>query len=278
MMASGIGIVLLGFIPLLSSGIQNPVHDSARENFYSALNLGPSGAPPEPAGAPLLSCSISRDNCGSISPSANSVYIADGAYDLADGTLFFVDVPSGSDGVFQVDPSTCEIVQGTYYSVNYGMSQRGIGYDPEYHRIWVGGWNDGFLNQHSAAPPYLTVSYTFTGLDIGGIAVSDADDYLFVGTSGYPDMLYVYDIGGGALGELLGSWPIPWQTYSDGYDMAGLSYDDDLGRLVMVNQAAAGPGTKREIFDFDILSGPVGTDHCELGETDFAWGVAVVEE
>ena len=178
--------------------------------------------------------------------------------------------------MFQMDPYTCEVISGTYYSVNNGLSQRGVGYDPEFHRIWVGSWNDFYLNQHEAQPPYDQVSANYVGLAIASIAVDEVDDYLFIGTNSYPDYLYCYDITGGTLEELLGSWQVPWQSGTNGYDMAGMCYDDDSGRLVLVNQRTI--SGEMEAFDFSLEDGLAGAGYCDLDYTTYAWGMALVED
>lgn len=270
-------IVLLGSIAAVP--IESPkVSQITRIDSKESLNLGPEESIPVQGATPIYSCDISRDNCGSITPNYFSVFIADGAFDKTDSTLFFVDVPSGGDGVFQIDPATCETVSGSYYSINDGTSQRGIGYDPENHHIWVGGWNDRYLNQHDATPPYYPISYNYVDLAIAGCAVDDSANYLFVATNSSPDMLHVYDITGGTLGTQLGAWEIPWQSASDGYDMAGMSFNDITRQLVMVNQYMAGPGIAREIFDFDISTGLTQVDYCHLDNTGYAWGIALIED
>jgi hypothetical protein len=244
----------------------------------TALNLEAVTVTPTIRSAPRSSCDIARDNCGQITPSSVSVFIADGAYNSTDHTIFFVDVPSGSDGIFQFDPMTCAVMSGTYYSINYGLSQRGIAFDPNRYQVWAGGWGDYILNQHEATPPYSRIQSNYIGHGITGAAVDPLSDFLFIGNNEYPDMLYVYDISSGYLGSMLGSWSIPWQTESDGYDMAGMGFDDDSGRLIMVNQFLAGPGIVRESFDFDISIGLIQTGYCSLDNTGYAWGMAVVED
>jgi hypothetical protein len=272
-----LALALAGFVAV--SSVQssriagdNPIDPSA------ATNLGPETSVPN-VPVPMTNCDIAFDNCGSITPSSYSVFIADGARNVQDGTLFFVDVPSYSDGVFQVDPATCSIVSGTYYTVNYGLSQRGIAYDANRHQIWVGGWNDYYMNQHDATPPYSLISYNYVGLGVAGGAVDAANDYLYIATNSYPDYVYCYDISGGYLGSLLGAWSVPWQGSTDGYDMGGMAFDDDSGELVMVNQYGGGgvPST-REAFDVDLVSGLTPAGYCDLANTTFAWGLALVED
>jgi hypothetical protein len=267
-------------VPLIVESTESariPDRIQREENPLAAVRLGPPPAAPRATPPAFVSCDISRDNCGSITPNPSTYWIADGDHNCTDGTVFFVDVPDG-DGVFQLDPATCEVIAGTYYSVNDGVSQRGIGYDAEHHQIWVGGWNDMYLNQRDADPPYTAISYNYTGLLIASIAVDDANNYLFIGTNSYPDYLYVYDITGGVLGSLLGTWEVPWQSYSDGYDAAGMGFDDGMGQLVMVNQAGSYSGSVREIFDFSIDEGLTGASWCDLANTSFGWGIAVVAD
>ncbi|MFQ6105366.1 MAG: hypothetical protein ACE5OP_13915 [Candidatus Glassbacteria bacterium] len=77
---------------------------------------------------------------------------------------------------------TCSIVSGTYYSVNYGLTQRGIGYDASRHEIWVGSWNDYYINQHDANPPYIQISSNYVGLPIASIAT------VCIVCDGHPDI------------------------------------------------------------------------------------------
>ncbi len=243
-----------------------------------ALNLDMAeGGLPHPS-AVRSACDISRDNCGSITPIYNTVFTADGAYNPVDNTIFFCDVPSGSDGTFQFDPVTCTVVSGTYYTVNFGLSERGMAFDPNRYRFWEGGWGDYYMNQYEATPPYAVVEYNWVGLPVASGAVDPANDYLFIGTNAFPDMVYAYDISTGSLGSVLGSWAVPWQTTYDGYDMAGMSFDDDSGQLVMVNQYAAGPGITREAFDVDLAGGLTAAGYCELSSTNYAWGIGLIED
>ena len=212
-----LSLALVGFVAVTSVESTN-----ISQNYNAALNLGPDQSVPAEA-TPMADCDIARDNCGSITPSSVSVFVADGANNTTEGTLFFVDVPSGNDGVFQVDPATCSIVSGTYYSVNAGLSQRGIGYDADNHEIYHGGWNygDRTITQSSATPPYAYISSLYTGLGIASMAVDAAGDILYVATNSYPDYVYAYDISAG-IGSVLAAWTVPWQCSTDGYDMAGI--------------------------------------------------------
>ena len=244
-----------------------------------AVNLGPLMQQPAPPNVPFAACDVLRDNCGPVTPGGESVCIADGAYNSLEGTLFFVDVPSGSDGIFQVDPATCSKITASYYTVNSGVSQRGIGYDAQFHNVWVGGWNDGWLNQLSADPPYGTIENSYLGIPIASIAVDPVNRLLFIGTNENPDKLYVYDVTIGDLGDLLGVWSVPWQSESDGYDMAGMAFDNDSGQLVMINQYGGGVAPcSREAFDFDLENGLTGAGSCTLDNTEYAWGLALVHD
>jgi hypothetical protein len=272
-----VGIALAAFIAISSVESSRIGEGIPTGDMSTALHLGPVQNAPLQRWTPFFSCDNVMDPCGSIIPSPFTAWIADGEHNTTDGTLFFVDVPSDGDGIFQLDPSTCEIVEGTYYSVNGGVPQKGIGYDPEYHDIYVGGWNDGYLNQYDATPPYPPLSYTYLGVNIASIAVDDADNYLFIGTNSYPDYLYLYDITGGTLGMLLGVWAIPWQTTSDGNDMAGMDFDDDSGELVVVNQYGPSSGTAVSVMErFNLSLLPRGW--CDLANTEYAWGIGIIED
>jgi len=271
--------LILSCLVVISSMEKTGSATIIQKKEYDAVTLDPTERFPSSGGYPFMSCSVVRDNCGTITPSGASVFIADGAYNSLDGTIFFVDVPSSGDGVFQVDPATCSVVSGTYYSVNGGVSQRGIGYDALYHVIWVGGWNDQWLNQYHADPPYYVIENSYLGIPIASIAVDPVNRFLFVGTNESTDMLYVYDITYNDLGDLLGFWTIPWQSNHDGYDMAGMGFDEDSGQLVIVNQYGAGlTPSVIEFFDFDLINGPVGAGYCTTGMTGYAWGLGLVND
>jgi hypothetical protein len=185
-----------------------------------ALSLQPERNIPAPKRITFGDCDISRNNCGTVTLGPDKSWIADGAHDTLDETFFFVDV--GIDYVFQFDPVTCTVVEGTYYD--------------------------------------------------------DANNYPFIGTNTNPDLVYVFDITGGELGSELGVWSVPWQSPTDGWDMAGMGFDDDAGQLVMVNQYGNYSGTVRELFDFSIAGGLTGAGYCDLASTGFGWGIAVVED
>jgi hypothetical protein len=268
-----LSLALIGFVAV--SSVESSRIAGGSYDVNAALNLGPEQSAPTPNVTPFASCDISRDNCGSITPSSASVFVADGALNTQEGTLFFVDVPSGADGVFQLDPATCSVISGTYYSVNFGLSQRGIGYDANRHEFWVNSWNDYYCNQHDATPPYSQIAANYVGLAGAGGAVDPANDYLFIGTNSYPDMVYVYDISSGGLGSQLGAWSVPWATGTDGYDMAGMGFDDDSGNLVMVNQYG---NNAREEFTFDIVNGLAAAADCSMDNTAYPWGLALMED
>jgi hypothetical protein len=270
-------IAILGFIAIGSGERSRTIELKTDAN--APLNLGPKQIVPISAYTPFTECDISRDNCGQITSSTSSVFIADGAYNSVDMTIFFVDAAEGpGDGVFQFDPVTCSVVFGTYYSIwDFGF-KRGIAFDPNRYQIWIGSFGDAYLIQHHAEPPYENISYTYVGLPIASAAIDPANDYLIVGTNSYPDMVYVFDISSGSLGSQLGSWSVPWQSTSDGFDMAGMEFDDDSGNLVMVNQYQAGPGMVREEFTFNIDTGLAGAGTCILDNTDYAWSAALIED
>lgn len=226
---------------------------------------------------PQTPCDIARVSCGSLEPPPYTGYIADGAYNSIDHTLFFVNVPSTVEGIFQVDPLTCSIVPGTFHSINQGISQRGIAFDPRRYQIWVGGWIDMNMNQYSAHPPYDIIASNHLALSIASAAIDPANDFLFVGENSALDMVYCYDISGGSLGSLLGSWPVPWQQETDGWDMAGMAFDDDAGQLIIINQYYSGPGEAMEAFSFSLESGLTPAGYCILDRTDFAWGLGLVD-
>ncbi len=271
-------ITLVIFFAISSTESRKIIEDESGTSADAALYLGPGEGTPVLEGSSFGSCDIARDDCGSITPHPSSGYIADGAYNAIDETIFFVSVPGTAEGVFQFDPLTCTIVSGTFYSINSGLSQRGIAFDPSRYQFWAGGWIDYYMNQHDAAPPYPNISYNYVGIAIASGAIDPANDYLFIGTNSSYDMVYAYDISTGSLGELLGSWIVPWQQGWDGWDMAGMAFDDDSGQLLIVNQYLGGPGEAMEEFDFDIETGLTPAGFCTLDNTTYAWGIGLIED
>lgn len=272
-------ILVLGSI-LISSSESRRIHGSRQIPFADEpRSTGPRLSSQEKGILTFSACGISRDNCGSITPNYYSIFIADGAYNSIDGTIFFIDVASGGGGAFQLDPATCSIVPGTYFPLNeVPFNDRAIAFDPNRYQIWAGGWNLQVIKQHDATPPYELISETFLDVNIASAAIDPVNDYLFVAANNAYDWLYVYDISSGELGEMLGSWWVAWQQGTDGFDMAGMAFDDDSGQLVFVNQYLEGPGHAVEVFDFDVATGLTPAGYCTLDVTRYAWGIGLIED
>lgn len=275
---------LIGFIALSSetySSKESPLrqHVLAQPTLsQDAFSLNPQDEGvqgPQPPSPLHVDCPIETDDCGSVTPSLGSAWIADGAWNYQDETLFFVDVPSYSQGVFQVDPVTCDIISGTYYSVGTGVSDRGIAYNEATHEIWVGGWNTLSIDRRDATPPYALISNHPLAVAVAGMAIDQANQRLWVIENADPDMFHVYEISTGTP-IFLQSFEVPWQDTHDGWSAAGLAYDDgaDTGQLIAVNQDA----NSKEFFTDDWPNPPIPAGTCVLSNTGFGWGIGIKED
>ncbi len=276
------GVILVSVVSPSARFYRNCDEDHLAMPYVPSFHLGPGGNNPDSIFVtsayfrmPLASCDITENNCGVLTPSPNTIFIADGAYNSVDETIFFLDVPNGADGVFQFDPETCTIVSGTYYSINYNRSQRGIAFDPNRYEIWAGGPCDGRAYRYSAEPPYAYIEELYVGYSVWGAAFDPINDYLLLASNASPDQVYVYDP---ETLYLLGTYDVPWQGESNGYDSAGMAFDEDNGQIVMVNQCLAGRGETLEVFDFDLENGLTPAGYCNLSFTAYAWGLAIIED
>ncbi len=199
--------------------------------------------------------------CAAICPSASSIFLADFAYDLGNQRFAVVDVNT-PDGIFWMDASTCATER---YGSFAGISQRGCGYDNRSGVVYVAGWNDQTIwrvDEEFAVLGSQTMGEAFAGL-----AVDEEGSRLFAATSGSPDELIEYTIGGdGSVSPTGRRWRIPWAGASDGHSTSSLEYDDASATFISINQDAA------TIEYFQLQSGDlVNTGQCAL-PLAFGWG------
>ncbi len=155
-------------------------------------------------------------------------WAADMTYNPNTGTLWVLDV-GGDNCIHEVDPAT-QTVTGNTICPNFGVSQRGLAYDPATDTYFAGGWNDGMI--HRFAPDGTSLADVNVGLDIAGLAYNPDTQHLFVMVNASPNPVYVLDVANGY--NLVGQFTIPGFT---DYGGAGFEMDCD-GRLWAVDQTS----------------------------------------
>ncbi len=157
-----------------------------------------------------------------------TVFAADMAYNPLTGKLWQVNV--GDDNcIYELDPAT-QTATGRAICPPFGVSQRGLAYDPTTDTFYSGAWSDQILYHFDAAGRLLD-SHDLK-LNIAGLAYNPATQHLFILSSaavGYD--VYVLDVAGGY--TLIGGFDI--EGLGD-FEQAGLSLDC-AGALWTVNQA-----------------------------------------
>ncbi len=169
---------------------------------------------------------------------------ADAAFNHNTGMLWIMDV--GDDNcIHEIDPVVG--VTGNTICPTFGVSQRGLAYDPTTDTYYAGGWNDQMVH-HFAADGTLLSSVN-VGLSISGLAYNADTQHLFAQTNGGTNDVYVLDvadnyniIGQFHIGSLVGG--------------AGLEIGPD-GSLWAVDQSSdtviqSESGESTTMFEFDI--------------------------
>ncbi len=161
----------------------------------SDLAVGPDAV--VPAGAPLPHSHVPQvdaacDNlglCGVIRPSADTGFIGDFAYDIANDRFAVVDVPVGGDGVFWMDGQSCAVGDYVAYA---GVSQRGCAIDNDNGVVYTASWNDGTIWRLDLY--FNVLGSQFFHESYAGLAVDEAGKMLYAVTSSRPDELIAYAI------------------------------------------------------------------------------------
>lgn len=158
-----------------------------------------------------------------------SVFAADVAYNPVTGMLWQVNV-GGDNCIYELDPAA-QTATGRTLCPPFGVSERGLAYDPVTDTFYSGSWNDQIL-YHFDARGRLLDSIDLR-LNIAGLAYNPATRHLFVMSSnadvGYD--VYVVDVADGY--AITGGFDI---AGLGALEQAGLSLDCD-GSLWTVNQA-----------------------------------------
>jgi len=157
-----------------------------------------------------------------------TIFAADIAYNPLTGKLWQVNV--GDDNcIYELDPAT-QAATGRTVCPPFGVSQRGLAYDPTTDTFYSGSWSDQIL-YHFDGEGRLLDSHDLK-LNIAGLAYNPSTRHLFVMSSasvGYD--VYVLDVANGY--TVIGGFDIEGLG---SLEQAGLSLDCD-GNLWTVNQA-----------------------------------------
>ncbi len=192
-----------------------------------------------------------------------ALFAADIAYNPITGKLWQVNV--GEDNcIYEMDPASATAT-GRRLCPPFGVSERGLAYDPTTDTFYSGSWSDQIL-YHFDANGRLLDSYDLK-LNIAGLAYNPATRHLFVMSNAEIGRdVYVLDVATGY--TILGGFDIEGLG---SFEQAGLSLDRD-GNLWAVNQVTGqiiqaisgetGVCAWEEIawLTADPLSGTVGID------------------
>jgi hypothetical protein len=222
---------------------------------------------------PYIEVNRSLPFCG---PYDYGSWIGDMAYNPNTGTLYQVEVGS-PNGIFEWDPSGCALINYCT-GVPWGISQRGIGYDPVENVCYVGGWGNAMGEIFVFHPPpscalvrtlYIDVAY----YAVAGIAYDPDCGIVWCITNSNPDYLLGVDPFSGA--TVAGPYTVGWLGGTDGYDGAGLAWIpengdvDSHGELVATNQYA----NAMEILD---RSNGASVAFQGFADNTFGWGLGHV--
>ena len=157
-----------------------------------------------------------------------AVFAADMTYDPLTGRLWQVNV-GGDNCIYELDPAT-QTATGRALCPPFGVSERGLAYDPTTDTFYSGSWGDQIL-YHFDATGRLLDSYDLK-LNIAGLAYNPATHHLFVMSNASVGRdVYVLDVTAGY--TVMGGFDIEGLG---SFEQAGLALDCS-GSLWTVNQA-----------------------------------------
>ncbi|NLG70002.1 MAG: PKD domain-containing protein, partial [Firmicutes bacterium] len=163
-----------------------------------------------------------------------------------DGTTIWQVNVGGDNGLYRLDPMTGEVL-ASITSVPWGISQRGLAYDPETDTFFVGGWNEDVIYRVAGLshpnPGTLVESWSMP-VGIAGLAYHPNAGILIVASNAAPDMIYFVDV---ATRTTVAQFPHPAQG---SYGGAGIELDAD-GRLWVASQ------TDNRLYLVETGLGPV---------------------
>jgi len=156
-----------------------------------------------------------------------AVFAADIAYNPVTGRLWQVNV-GGDNCIYELDP-TAQMATGRSLCPPFGVSERGLAYDPTTDTFYSGSWDDQIIYHFDASGRLLDSKDL--KLNIAGLAYNPATHHLFIMSSATTGRdVYVLDVDHGY--NILGGFDIEGLG---GLEQAGLSIDC-TGALWMVNQ------------------------------------------
>ena len=165
-----------------------------------------------------------------INASFGGGWAADMTYNPYTGMLWQINV-GGDNCIYELDPQT-QTQTGAKLCPDFGMSERGLAYDPTNHTFYAGSWNNSIINHFDANGVLLDSADV--GLSIAGLAYNPSTQHLFVTCNGNAPAcqfdVYVVDAGNNY--DLLSGFNI---AGLGDYEQAGLEISCD-GHLWAVNQ------------------------------------------
>jgi MAM domain-containing protein meprin/A5/mu len=263
------GVVGIRFIAVRGTSYTS---DVSIDDIQVVMNATPPTVTPTPTPDPDACVSV-----GSCSWAVSSIpYAWDGCYNVDLGAHVFYLGTSGTQQIWQVAADCTEtlVLDFSAYAGAPASSERGCAYDPVDQTYWIGGWNSNAIVH--VDPSTSTCTSFSTGLGYSGMAIDHNNRHLWCIVNANPDTLVEYDISTGTPVLLQGPYTVAWQTGTDGYDAAGLAYDDNTGCLIAINQF----GQALETF-IDVT--PAGTggilpaDFCLLQGLGLPWGISSSE-
>lgn len=176
-------------------------------------------------------------------------FAADMTYDRTTGMLWQLDV-DGDNCIHELDPNAM-VSTGNTICPAFGISQRGLAYDPITDTFFAGGWLDGSVHHFDRSGAILDA--TSVGINISGLAFHPITGHLFCLTSGGTFDVEVLDVN---------------DNYSvvDQFDIAGFVNGAGLGIDCGGNLWAIDQGSHL-IFQVDSDEGGIGCDIPWLSES-----------
>ena len=179
---------------------------------------------------------------------------ADMAFDPLTGMLWQLNV-GGDNCLYELDPAN-KVSTGEAICPPFGVSQRGLAFDPATDTFYAGSWNDGIV--YHFKPDGTLLDSKYVGLNIAGLAYSPATKHLFASTNSDTGFdIYIMDAGDNY--RILGGFNVQGLNAND---QAGLEIDC-AGHLWAVDQ--------KDQIVFEVDSGESGV--CDWA--DIPWLSAV---
>ena len=137
----------------------------------------------------------------------------------------------GNNGLYRLDPETGEVL-ASITSVPWGISQRGLAYDPETDTFFVGGWNEDVIYRVAGLShpnPGARIESWSMPVGIAGLAYHPTAGILIVASNADPDLIYFVDV---ATRTTVAQFAHP---ANGSYNGAGIELDAD-GNLWVASQ------------------------------------------